>query len=739
MIKQEIIKVTGMSCVVCSGAVTKALLKLNGVQDCIVNFATGDANITYDDDLIKRGELEETIIQTGFGVMIPEISDNGELSEKETFYKDYYKNMCLSWVLTAPLMIMMIIHMFKIFKMPETVHLTYTSIALALTMVIFIIPGQKTFLNAIKSIRNSTPSMDVLIALGCISAYITGFLPGMFGKHSFVEIACMIMAIHLTGRYIEAKTKGKTSQAIRKLTELGAKSANVLKNGNIIEVKINELSLKDVMVIKPGEKVPTDGMITDGESYIDESMATGEPMPVRKGMGANIIGGTVNGNGVLQAEVTKVGKETFLSQMIKLVEQAQNTKVPIQTFADKVTGVFVPIVISIAIITFFVHLFFPDIRSLFPFTPPWLKIEMEMQVWVQALFAAISVLVIACPCALGLATPTAVMAGIGLGTKHGILYKNAEVLQIIQYAKTIIFDKTGTLTEGKPVVTDFEIFNEDELVIRKAICSLEILSDHPLAKAMVNHTMSNNTAIQKINDYHSFSGKGISGNIENDKWLIGSVKLVEEYNIDIADKKQLINKLQNETKTIVLVAKNNKLVSVIAISDQIKPDSQSLITDLQKLKLKTVMLTGDNNNSASAVALKLGINEVISEVLPEEKQNYVIKSQKDNNLVIMVGDGINDAPALKQADISIAIGSGTDIAIESADIVLVRNDVTLVLKSILVAKAIFRVIKQNLFWAFIYNLIAIPLAFLGLLHPIIAETAMALSSITVVANANRLR
>ena len=536
MKKEIIIKITGMSCVMCSGAVTKALQNQQGVLECMVNFATGDASVKYDDELVSVNQLESIIIQTGFGVVKPE----QELNEKELFYLQYHKNMVFSWVLTVPLMIMMLIHMLKIFKMPDSVHLVYTIIALIFTMIIFIFPGRKTFINAVKSIRNSSPSMDVLIALGCLSAYITGFLPGMFSKHSFVEIACMIMAIHLTGRYIEAKTKGKTSQAIRKLTELSAKSANILKDGNIIEIPINDLNLKDIMVIKPGEKIPTDGVITDGESHIDESMATGESMPIRRGTGQHVLGGTINGNGALQVEVTKIGKETFLAQMIKLVEQAQNTKVPIQAFADKVTGFFVPVVIFIAIISFLTHLIYPQIITTFSFTLPWTPLDLGR--WVQALFAAISVLVIACPCALGLATPTAVMAGIGMGTKHGILYKNAEVLQIIQEAKTIVFDKTGTLTEGKPMVTDFEIFeHDDEILIIEAINSLEILSDHPLAKAIVDKTTQmltgqtnySHEAIETVKNFQAVSGKGVSGKIDNENWFIGSVKFLTENHIDI--------------------------------------------------------------------------------------------------------------------------------------------------------------------------------------------------------------
>jgi len=735
----EVIKIIGMSCVVCSNAVSKALSKASGVVSNTVNFASGEAKVEFDSDLISLEEVEQIIIKTGYHIQ--KSNQESELSQKENFYKEDFKNMILGWIFGAPLMLIMLYCMLPFTEVPAGFHSVYNWIAVAFTLVIFFFPARQTMANAFKSMRNATPSMDVLIVIGSIAAFVTAFLPGMYGKHSFIEIASMIIAIHLTGRYIEAKTKGKTSEAIRKLMELGAKSANIMKNGQIIEIPVTELKIKDIMVIKPGAKIPTDGIIIEGESYIDESMATGESMPVRKKEGNFVLGATINGNGTLQVEVTKIGKDTFLSQMISLVEHAQNTKVPIQAFADKVTGVFVPIVLLIAFASFLTHLIFPEIREyimmVLPFKIPWML--MDIPDITQALFAAISVLVIACPCALGLATPTAVMAGIGLGTKHGIIIRNGEAVQVIKKAKTIIFDKTGTLTEGKPVVTDLEVLDtENKVNILHAIYSLENLSNHPLAQSIVKKLSEYDFEPLEVKDNESVNGKGVMGTINNEKWLIGSLKFLEENFVDLSDKRDYIQQLQKEAKTTVLVAQYTKLRAIIAISDQIKQDAFSTIKILHKMGIKTVMLTGDNQMTANEVASKLGIMEVKAEVLPEQKLDFVKEYQK-SNVVIMVGDGINDAPALKQADVSIAIGGGTDIAIESADIVLVRNEVLPVVKAIVLANTIFRTIKQNLFWAFFYNVTAIPLAFLGLLHPIIAEIAMAISSITVVSNANRLR
>ena len=750
MKKEEKINITGMSCVMCSTAVTKALSKTAGVENCNVNFATGDAHIEYDNEVVSLQELEDIIIKTGFGIKKPE---KDELSEKENFYRQDMKKMIIAWLFAGPLMLFMLLHMFYMEILPHSFHTIYPWLAIIFSLLLYIFPGRQTVLGSIKSTRNATPSMDVLITIGCLSAFLTGCFPKIFGNHSFIEIGAMIMAIHLTGRYIEAKTKGKTSEAIRKLMEMGAKSASILQDNKIIEIPISDLKIGDIMVIKAGAKVPTDGIVTEGESYIDESMATGESMPVRKSIGNFVFGATINGNGSLQVEVTKIGKDTFLSQMIKLVEHAQNTKVPVQAFADKVTGGFVPIVLLIAFATFLIHLFYPEIQSnitqLLPFRLPWL-ID-DLSTLAQALFTAISVLVIACPCALGLATPTAIMAGIGLGTKHGIIIRNGEAVQVIQDADTIIFDKTGTLTAGKPVVTNFEVYTDDKHETLQAIYSLEKLSDHPLAQAIVNNLTPFDFDSLEIKDYETISGKGVIGTIINknndskEAWTVGSLKFLEENFIDFQDKKDTIVQFQQEAKTVVVVAKDMKLRAIIAIADTIKEDAYSTIKMLHKMKIKTVMLTGDNAITAKEVAAKLGIMEVKAEVLPEEKLNFVKLYQNQSekteksNTIIMVGDGINDAPALKQADVSIAIGGGTDIAIETADIVLVRNEVLPVVKSIVLSKTIFKVIKQNLFWAFFYNIIAIPLAFCGLLHPIIAEIAMALSSITVVSNANRLR
>jgi Cu+-exporting ATPase len=590
--------------------------------------------------------------------------------------------------------------------------------------------------------------MDVLIAMGSLAALSTGFVKLLhaFGIgadfHSFAMIGGMIMAFHLTGRYIETKAKGSASQAIRKLLTLGAKEASVIRDGEEVKIPISQLKIGDVMLVRPGEKIPTDGEVIEGESSVDESIATGESMPVEKTEGDEVIGATLNTNGVLKVKATKIGKDTFLNQVIKMVEEAQGSRIPIQDFADRVTNVFVPVVLLLALSTLTAWLVFPDFfRGLVVWASdfiPWVNPDLGSTA--LAFYAMIAVLVIACPCALGLATPTALMVGSGLGAENGILIRKGEAIQRMKDVDTIVLDKTGTITKGKPEVTDVIAFgdiSEDELL--KLAASVENNSEHPLARAVVNAASEKNIQLKKSIGFESVTGKGVKAIVGDGAVGVGTASLMEELGAEITEERvQQKQQLEEEAKTVVYVSQAGNLLGILGIADEVKSDSLEAITEFRKLGLKTIMLTGDNAKTGRAIADKVGIDEVIAEVLPDQKSEEIRKLQQSGKVVAMVGDGINDAPALTLADVGIAIGTGTDVAIESGDIVLVKGDLPGVLRAINLSKATFTKIKQNLFWAFFYNLIMIPLAVVGMLHPLLAEAAMAFSSINVVLNSKRL-
>ncbi|MDH5449890.1 MAG: copper-translocating P-type ATPase, partial [Candidatus Bathyarchaeota archaeon] len=542
---------------------------------------------------------------------------------------------------------------------------------------------------------------------------------------------------------IEAKAKGRASQAIRRLLELEAKTARILRENKEVEVPIDEVEVGDVMIVRPGEKIPTDGVVIEGESGVDESMATGESMPVLKKSGDEVIGATINQRGLLKARATKIGKDTFLSQVIKMVEEAQGSKVPIQEFADRVTGYFVPTVLILASLTVVLWLAFPGvIGSVGAWASqflPW--VDPTLSVFSLAVFATVATLVIACPCALGLATPTVLMVGSGMGAENGVLIRRGEAIQTLKDIKVIVFDKTGTITKGQPDVTDtipVKGFQEHE-VLRLA-ASVEKGSEHPLAEAIIRKAEEEGLELMKLEKFEAITGRGIKGEIEGQSTiLVGNRKLMNKEGVDYSSLESELKRLEEEAKTAMLVAKNNKCVGVIAEADTLKDDSVEAIAELEKLGLQTTMLTGDNRRTGEAIARKVGISKVLAEVLPDKKVAEIQRLQEEVGLVAMVGDGINDAPALTQANVGIAIGTGTDIAIEAGDIVLVRGNLSDVVKAVKLSRATFRKIKQNLFWAFFYNVVMIPFAMLGLAHPVIAEIAMATSSITVVTNANLLR
>ena len=734
MIKIETMKIGGMTCASCSASVEKALKKVDGVSFANVNLATEKATVKFDPDQANYNQLLEAVHNSGY-----EVVEEQEKDKELTAYDQARKKMIGAWLFTIPIALWMIPEMFfnRMFPSETVFHLGMIFLAIP---VLFII-GRKTYISAFRSITHGSANMDVLIALGTGAAFFTGLLRFFLPIASFAGVSAMIMSFHLTGRYIESKAKGKASQAIRKLLELGAKTAIVIRSNSELEIPIEEVIIGDIMLIKPGSKIPTDGEIIVGKTTIDESMATGESMPIKKRIGDKVIGATINQSGLIKVKATKIGKDTFLSQIIKMVEETQGSKVPIQEFADKVTGIFVPVVILLAILTFISWLVFnQQLQQVVIWASnflPW--VNPELSVITQAVFATVAVLVIACPCALGLATPTALMVGSGMGAQRGILIRKGEAIQTMKQVKVIVFDKTGTITKGKPEVTDIIPFNISKNALLQYAASIEAGSEHPLASAIVEKAKIEKLKLFPVEDFQAISGKGISGKIQDKFILIGNRKMFTEEKINTNKIEEKNKLLEDQAKTVMIIGYDNKIIGLIAVADSLKDDSISAISKMHKMGVQTVMLTGDNEITANAIAKKVGIDYFVSDILPERKVAEIIKLQDKFGIVAMVGDGINDAPALKQANIGIAIGTGTDIAIESADITLILGNLSAVITAIKLSRATFKKIKQNLFWAFAYNIISIPIALLGLLHPIIAEIAMAISSITVVTNANLLR
>ncbi len=732
----------GMTCASCSAAVERALKKMEGVYEANVNIATEKATVEYNPDKISREDFIEIVKNTGYEVLSFEGDEEAREEEDADLKKmeEARKKMWGTWAFTLPIILWMIPEMVFGIVWPNMAIFNLGMILLAIPPLFIF--GRKTFVSAYRAVRHGSANMDVLIAMGTGAAFLTGPAGLFMPIANYAGVSAMIMAFHLTGRYIEERAKGRASQAIKKLLELGARTATLLVDGVEREVPIEEVKPGDIMVVRPGEKIPTDGEIIEGHTTVDESMATGESMPVERVPGDQLIGATVNLNGLVKVRATKVGKDTFLAQVIRMVEEAQGSKVPIQEFADQVTAVFVPAVIIIALITFFSWLLFPDLLRNVAYWAqgflPW--VNPDLSPFTLAIFATVAVLVIACPCALGLATPTALMVGSGIGAENGVLIRNGEAIQLMKDVHTIVFDKTGTITRGKPEVTDLLTlngWNEDELL--QIAASVEAGSEHPLGLAIVNAAREKGLELKELREFATLTGKGVKGWINDREVLVGSRRLLEEGGIDIEELKDEMTRLEEEAKTAMLVAVDGQPAGIIAVADALKGDSIQAIRELKQLGLETAMITGDNERTARAIAREVGIDHIVAEVLPEGKVDEIKRLQDRFGLIAMVGDGINDAPALTQADVGIAIGTGTDIAIESSDITLVRGELSAVVTAVKLSRATFRKIKQNLFWAFIYNIIAIPLAILGLLHPVIAEIAMAISSITVVTNANLLR
>ncbi|HUV34429.1 MAG TPA: copper-translocating P-type ATPase, partial [Candidatus Desulfaltia sp.] len=648
------------------------------------------------------------------------------------------RRMLTAWALTIPIILWMIPEMFFGVMWPN-MFIFNVGITLLSAPVIFWV-GWPTIRSAYASVTHGSANMDLLIAMGTIIAWLTGPASFVWPLFNYAGSSTMILSFHITGRYYEALAKGQSSQAIRQLLKLEAKSATVLVDGVETEVPAGEVKVGDIMVVKPGEKVPTDGVVVFGESSVDESMATGESMPVGKHLGDEVIGATVNQEGLLHVEATRIGKDTFLAQIVKLVEEAQGTKVPIQKFADDVIAVFVPVVIVVAALTFAIWNVFPGpLNAVLAWGGrfiPWVNTGLPQLM--LAISAMISVLVIACPCSLGLATPTALMVGTGMGAQNGILIRRGEAIQTMKAVKAVVLDKTGTITKGQPEVTDIVVAGDltENQVLRYA-ASLEMGSEHPLARAVVRSAMDRRLELSQPEGFQALKGQGVEGNVGGVRVVVGKPSLL---GAELSEAQQAeFSRLQSEAKTVMAVGVDGGLVGVIAVADTLKDDSVDAIRELERMGLKTIMLTGDNRQTADAIAARIGISEVYAEVMPDEKVKVVMEAQEKYGMVAMVGDGINDAPALAQANVGVAIGTGTDIAIESGDVILVRGDLTGLVTAINLSHATFDKIRQNLFWAFFYNVVSIPLAVVGFLHPVIAESAMALSSITVVSNANLLR
>jgi P-type Cu+ transporter len=727
------IAVTGMTCVSCAKIIAESLSSIQGVASAKVNFASEKVLVAYDPAKVNKEILYRAIEDVGYGVIKEEELEQAD----EIYFTRARSRLLLAWSLTGPIIILMVMEM--IFKLSiPFINWIY----LILSFPVVFVAGWPTHKGAYNSLKFFNLGMDTLISMGTLVSYFTGIFALFTPVQSYAPVAAMIMAFHLVGKYLEVLTKGRAAGAIKKLLKLEAKTARLLINGEEKEVPLSAVKIGDVMMIKPGEKIPTDGEVTAGISSVDESMATGESLPVTRRVGDKVIGATINQEGVLEVKATRIGQDTFLAQVIKLVQECQGSKVPIQELADKITGVFVPIVFGVAVITFILWIIFPVfftaiVQKLGPFIP-WINPSLDKIS--LAIFSAVAVLVIACPCALGLATPTALMMGSGLGAQNGILIKNGEAIQTLEHIKIIVFDKTGTLTKGKPEVTDIITAPDIKAEYLLSLAgSIEKNSEHPLSQAIVHKAEGSNISLGKTDNFSAVIGRGVKATIEGKQILVGSRRFLNENNIDHNMINNNISKLEQEAKTIILVAYDGKVMGAFGISDPLKDDSRLSIDKLKQIGIKTVMVTGDNLKTAQEIARQAGIDEVMAEVFPEQKVSKIKELQKNGVLVAMVGDGINDAPALKQANVGMALGTGTDIAISSSDVILVKGSLSAVVAAIILSRATFSKIRQNLFWAFFYNVLFIPLAMLGLLHPVVAEVAMFASSLNVVGNSLRIK
>ena len=765
--KKETYDITGMSCAACSARIEKGISGMEGMQQCSVNLLKNSMTVSYDEAELDSGKIIHQVEDIGYGASLHQTQGskttgasgrgkNGATDAAAAAAKQMKQRLIVSLVFTIPLFYISMGHMAG-WPLPPWLLGARNHMIFAFTQFLLVLPvliaGGHYFKNGLKNLWHRSPNMDSLIALGSGAAFVYGIyaiykiawgfsiedmdMVETFGMNLYFESSAMILTLITLGKFMEARAKSKTSEAITKLMDLAPKTAKVLRNGQEEEISVDDVQNGDILVVRDGDTVPVDGKITEGFASVDESAITGESLPVDKQTGDPVTGGTINRTGYFQMEATAVGENTTLSKIIQLVDDATSSKAPIAKLADRVSSVFVPVVITIALLAAIL----------------WLLAGQSFEF---ALSVAISVLVISCPCALGLATPTAIMVGTGRGAAKGILIKSAEALEITHSIDTVVLDKTGTVTQGKPVVTDVIALEADGKTagentqayteLLQLAFSLEKMSSHPLAEAIVKKAEACSAAFQEVSDYEMIPGQGIAGTIDKARCLAGNRKLMETNRIDISVAAGLQEKLADEGKTPLYFAQGGKFLGVIAAADVVKPTSREAIARLQEMGMDVIMLTGDNARTAEAIKKQVGIKTVIADVLPQDKEEKVRQLQEQGHKVAMVGDGINDAPALARADVGIAIGAGTDVAIESADIVLMKSDLMDAASAVSLSRAVMRNIKQNLFWAFFYNAIGIPVAagvlypvFHILLNPMIGAAAMSFSSVSVVSNALRLR
>lgn len=720
-------EITGMTCAACSSRIEKGLNKLEGVSKANVNLALEKATVEYNPSELSATDIIKKVQDLGYGASVKEDQKEG-VDHRELEIKKQTRKFVFAVILSLPLLWTMVGHFsFTSFiYVPEFLMNPWVQLLLA-TPVQFII-GKQFYVGAYKALKNKSANMDVLVALGTSAAYFYSLYLSIrsIGMHGhtpelYYETSAILITLIILGKLFEAKAKGRSSEAIKKLMGLQAKTAIVERDGVEIEIPLEEVVTGDIFHVKPGEKIPVDGVIKEGQSAIDESMLTGESVPVDKTVGDEVIGATINKNGFLKVEATKVGKDTALAQIIKVVEEAQGSKAPIQRLADKISGVFVPIVVGLAVVTFFIWFLFVTPGD-----------------FAESLEKMIAVLVIACPCALGLATPTSIMAGSGRSAEFGILFKGGEHLEMTHRITTVVLDKTGTVTNGTPVLTDV-ITDRNEEEFLALVGSAERKSEHPLAQAIVEGIKEKGISLKEVADFEAIPGFGIRAVVDGSEILVGTRKLMTRNQIVIDHALTQMEVLEREGKTAMLASVNGQFAGIVAVADTIKETSVAAIARLKDMGLDVIMITGDNQETAKAIANRVGIEHYIAEVLPEGKADEVKKLQKEGKKVAMVGDGINDAPALAVADIGMAIGTGTDVAMEAADITLIRGDLNSIADAIFMSRKTINNIKQNLFWAFGYNTIGIPIAAAGFLAPWLAGAAMAFSSVSVVLNALRLQ
>lgn len=713
--------VFGMTCAACSTRIEKVLNKQDGVTRATVNLATESATVEFNPAVISERDLIQRIQKLGYDAKVK--ADAAERkTHKEQQIKALRTKLIVAGILSLPLLITMLDHLFRI-ELPAIFMNPWFQFLLATPVQFFI--GWQFYVGAYKNLRNGSANMDVLVALGTSAAYFyslyeaiktignSGYVP-----HLYFETSAVLITLILLGKYLEVRAKSQTTQAISRLLNLQAKHARVVRDGEEMMIPVEDVVVGDHLIVKPGEKIPVDGVVVKGSTAVDESMLTGESIPVEKTVGSEVIGATLNKNGTIEMRASKVGKDTALAGIVKIVEEAQGSKAPIQRMADIISGYFVPIVVAIALLTFIIWFTFVTPGNFEP-----------------ALVAAIAVLVIACPCALGLATPTSIMVGTGRSAENGILFKGGEHLERTRELDTIVLDKTGTITKGEPEVTDF--IGDKELL--QYVASAEKASEHPLAEAIVKYAKEQGIPLLETETFAAIPGHGIEAMIDGKHVLVGTRKLMRDRGVAIAPAEEFMNEFERSGKTAMIIAVDGKYQGVIAVADTVKETAKEAIRELKQLGLDVIMLTGDNERTARAIAKDVGIDHVIAQVLPGDKADRIKELQLQGKKVGMVGDGINDAPALAVADIGIAIGTGSDVAIETADVTILGGDLKLIPKAIRLSRATMRNIKQNLFWALVYNSLGIPIAALGLLAPWIAGAAMAFSSVSVVTNSLRLK